>query len=105
MHIFPYSVRPGTKAEKMPGQVVKAEKSRRAHEAQQVADRMKAEYLNACIGEEMDVLFETEQTDGTWNGHAGNYCVVNAAGETLKGKLCRVRITGTDGEQLQGEVV
>lgn len=105
MHIFPYSVRPGTKAEKMAGQVVKAEKSRRAQAAQQVADRMKREYLNACIGREMDVLFETEQVDGTWNGHAGNYCVVNAGGCGLKGKLRRVRITGTDGEKLFGQVI
>ena len=105
MHIFPYSVRPGTKAEKMPGQVVKAEKSRRAHEAQQVADRMKQEYLASCVGVEMDVLFETQQEDGTWNGHAGNYCVVNAAGGDLKGKLCRVRIDGIHGEKLVGVVM
>ena len=105
MHIFPYSVRPGTKAEKMPGQVVKAEKSRRAHEAQQVADRMKREYLEGCVGQEMDVLFETEQPDGSWNGHAGNYCVVNAKGEGLKNALRRVRITAVDGEKLLGEVI
>ncbi len=105
MHIFPYSVRPGTKAEKMPGQVVKAEKSRRAHEAQQVADRMKQEYLAACVGREMDVLFETEQPDGSWNGHAGNYCVVNAKGDDLKNALRTVRITAVDGDKLNGEVV
>ena len=105
MHIFPYSVRPGTKAEKMPGQVVKAEKSRRAHEAQQVADRMKQDYLEACVGCEMDVLFETEQPDGSWNGHAGNYCVVNAKGEGLKNALKTVRITAVDGDKLTAELV
>ena len=105
MHIFPYSVRPGTKAEKMPGQVVKAEKSRRAHEAQQVADCMKQEYLEACVGCEMDVLFETEQPDGSWNGHAGNYCVVNAKGEGLKNALKTVRITAVDGDKLTAELV
>ena len=104
MHIFPYSVRPGTKAEKMPDQVVKAEKSRRAHEAQKVADRMKREYLEGCIGTEMDVLFETEQEDGSWNGHAGNYCVVNAHGADLKNKLCRVQIVAVDGDKLIGKV-
>ena len=105
MHIFPYSVRPGTKAEKMPGQVVKAEKSRRAHEAQQVADRMHKAYLEGCVGQEMDVLFETEQPDGSWNGHAGNYCVVNAEGEHLRNKLCRVRITDVDGDCLRGKII
>ena len=104
MHIFPYSVRPGTKAEKMPGQVIKAEKSRRAHEAQKVADGMKQAYLEGCIGQEMDVLFETEQADGSWNGHAGNYCVVNAKGENLKNALRRVKILAVDGDKLMGEL-
>ena len=105
MHIFPYSVRPGTKAEKMGGQVVKAEKSRRAHEAQKVADGMKQAYLESCVGCEMDVLFETEQADGSWNGHAGNYCVVNAKGEGLKNAMRSVKITGIDGDKLIAELV
>ena len=54
---------------------------------------------------EMDVLFETEQPDGSRNGHAGNYCVVNAKGEGLKNALKTVRITAVDGEKLMGEVV
>ena len=105
MHIFPYSVRPGTKAEKMPGQVVKAEKSRRAHEAQQVADEMHRAYLDGCVGTVQQVLFETEQPAGVWSGHAGNYCVVRAAGEGLKGKVCNVEITGREGDVLLGNVI
>ena len=89
----------------MPGQVVKAEKSRRAHEAQQVADRMKQDYLNSCVGREMDVLFETQQPDGSWNGHAGNYCVVNAKGEGLKNALRKVKITAVNGDKLIGQVL
>ncbi len=105
MHVFPYSVRPGTKAETMPGQVVKAEKSRRAHEAQQVADRMHRAYLEGCVDTEQEVLFETEHSDGVWSGHAGNYCVVYAEGENLKGRVCRVRITDIDGDCLRGKVI
>ncbi len=105
MHIFPYSVRPGTKAEKMPGQVVKAEKSRRAHEAIQVAEQMHTQYLEECVGTELEVLFETEQPDGSWNGHAGNYCVVNAKGEHLKNRLCRVKIESHSDDMLYGAVI
>lgn len=105
MHIFPYSVRPGTKAETMEGQVTKSEKSRRAHEAQQVADRMHEAYLRSCVGTELEVLFETRQPDGSWNGHAGNYCVVNAPGDDLRGRLCRVSVTDEDGKCLHGEVI
>ncbi len=105
MHIFPYSVRPGTKAEKMPGQVVKAEKSRRAHEAIQVAEAMHKQYLEECVGMELEVLFETEQPDGSWNGHAGNYCVVNAKGTDLKNQLRKVRIESHSDDILYGEVI
>ena len=54
---------------------------------------------------EMEVLFETEQEDGSWNGHAGNYCVVNAQGADLKNRMCSVRITAVDGDKLLGEVI
>ena len=104
MHIFPYSVRPGTPAEKMAGQVTKAEKSRRAHEAQVVAERMHRQYLNSCIGRTLEVLFETNEGD-TFTGHSGNYCTVLAQGKDLRGKVLPVRITAMDGECLRGEII
>lgn len=104
MHIFPYSVRPGTKAETMPNQVVKAEKSRRAHEAQCVADKMHQEFLASCVGRTLEVLFETNVGD-TYTGHADNYCTVLAKGANLRGKICPVRITGIKDGELLGEVL
>lgn len=104
MHIFPYSVRPGTKAEKMPGQVTKNEKARRAHEAQAVADEMRRAYLEGCVGKTLEVLFET--TDGkTWTGHSDNYCNVVVQGENLRGLVRSVKITGVSGEMLVGDLV
>lgn len=50
MHIFPYSRRPGTPADKMPGQCENAVKSRRAHEAQKVADEMHRDSCAAASG-------------------------------------------------------
>ena len=104
MHIFPYSVRPGTKAEKMPGQVTKNEKARRAHEAQKVADEMHRTYMENCVGKTIEVLFETH--DGNlWHGHGANYCTVVAEGENLRGLVKNVKISGISGENLVGEVV
>ena len=104
MHIFPYSVRPGTKAEKMPGQVTKGEKARRAHEAQAVAEEMHRTYLEGCVGKEIQVLFETCQ-GSTWFGHGENYCTVRTEGEELRGQLRTVRITGVSGEMLEGKLI
>jgi threonylcarbamoyladenosine tRNA methylthiotransferase MtaB len=91
MHIFPYSIRPGTKAAEMPGQLTRQEKAIRAHEAQQVAEQMELAYLNSQIGTSLPVLFETER-DGIWFGHGDNYCPVQMCGEKLHGVVENVQI-------------
>ncbi|HBR08405.1 MAG TPA: tRNA (N(6)-L-threonylcarbamoyladenosine(37)-C(2))-methylthiotransferase MtaB [Clostridiales bacterium] len=104
MHIFPYSRRPGTPADKMAGQLTHAVKSRRAAQAQQAADRMKTAYLYSQIGAELPVLFETE-AEGVSVGHADNYALVSAVGERLRGVVKNVKITGVSGEMLVGHIV
>lgn len=104
IHVFPYSVRPGTKAETMPGQVPKAEKARRAHEVQRAADEMRYAYLERQIGRTLPTLFETWE-DGLWTGHSDNYCTVMVRGENLRGLVRNVKISGIDGENLVGDLV
>ena len=103
MHIFPYSRRPGTPADKMPGQCTSALKAARAHEAQAVARRMHADFLRSCVGETLPVLFETGEGAGSV-GHSDTYVLVRVPDEGLRGELRPVRITGTDGEELRGEL-
>lgn len=104
IHVFPYSRRPGTKADEMPQQLSHAVKSARAHEAQQVANQLKREYLSEQIGATLSVLFETER-GGAWIGHSGNYCLVSAVGENLHGVVRNVEITDVSGEMLVGNLV
>lgn len=51
VHVFPYSRRPGTKADAMLEQLSHAVKSARAHEAQRVADACKQRYLVQQVGQ------------------------------------------------------
>lgn len=104
MHIFPYSVRPGTKAETMPGQVPKAEKARRAHEAQCAADGLRGAYLARQVGRVLSTLFETE-ADGVWTGHSDNYCTVTVPGKDLRGLVRNVKISAVSEENLVGDLV
>ena len=104
MHIFPYSRRPGTPADKMPGQIVNAVKNRRAREAQRIAAEMHAEFLRRSVGGTLPVLFETE-ADGRCTGHSDTYILVSAEGSGLRGTVRDVRITGTDGETLTGTLI
>ncbi len=101
VHIFPYSRRPGTKADAMPGQLTSAVKSRRAAEAQAVAERMRAAYLRANVGTELEVLFESGEGEGS-AGHSGNYLTVRVAEPGLAGQVKTVKITGISGDELVG---
>lgn len=104
VHVFPYSRRPGTKADAMPEQLSHAVKSARAHEAQRVADACKQRYLVQQVGQTLPVLFETEH-DGSWVGHSDNYCLVRAAGDDLRGLVKNVKIFAVSGQMLVGDLV
>lgn len=104
MHIFPYSRRPGTPADKMPDQCSRAVKEARAHEAKAAAVEMKQDFLRASVGQVLPVLFETGE-DGYFTGHSDTYVLVKARGKALRGKTLDVRITGVDGGELTGEII
>ncbi len=103
MHIFPYSVRPGTPAAEM-RQVPKAVKAERARRAAEAAKEMCRTYLEGCVGQRYEVLFEQPAGDGLFLGHAPNYAEVQVEGEALHNAVRPVRITGTDGEILFGRM-
>ena len=104
MHIFPYSRRPGTPADGMPGQILNSVKEERAHRAQQAALEMEAAYLDRWVGRTVPVLFE-EERDGLWRGHTTRYSEVAApSGENLHNQLRQVYIIGRAGNILQGEL-
>ena len=92
MHIFPYSRRPGTPADKMPGQHNNATKEARSRAAIAVAEEMSRSYREKLIGTKLEVLFE--ETDGAYfTGHAPNYVKVYAEGENLHNEIREVTVT------------
>ncbi len=99
MHIFPFSPRPGTPAAEMDGRVPNAVKKARCAAAAEVADKMRAGFLDSLLGSEQDVIFERGGV-----GHTGNYCLVSVPG-TQQGRRARVRITGRAGGELTGELL
>lgn len=103
MHIFPYSIRPGTPAAEL-AQIPAAVKEKRAARAATVADEMRKEYLSGCVGQVYPVLFE--QAKGPrFSGHAPNYTkVLVPDGENLHNRVLRTRITGIEGFALLGEL-
>ena len=89
MHIFPYSRRPGTPADKMPGQLPNAVKEDRSRRAIAVAEQMNKTYREAMIGTVQEILFEEVQ-DGYFVGHAPNYMKIYMKGENLHNEIRKV---------------
>ena len=104
MHIFPYSRRPGTPADKMPGQHSTAVKEARSRAAMAVAEEMSRCYRQAMVGQVARVLFE-EPEAGYFTGHAPNYVKVYVQGQDLHNQVRPVRITGLHTDGVTGTVV
>ncbi len=92
MHIFPYSRRPGTPADKMPGQLGNATKEARSRAAIAVAEEMSRSYREKLIGTKQQVLFE-EPESGLFTGHCPNYVKVYVEGENLHNQIRTVTVT------------
>ena len=104
MHIFPYSRRPGTPADKMPGQHDNATKEARSRAAIAVAEEMSHAYRNHLIGTQLEVLFE--ETEGEYfTGHAPNYVKVYVHGKNLHNEIRPVRVTAVYADGVTGEVL
>ena len=80
-HIFPYSPRPGTPAERMP-QVERAVVKQRAAELREAVAAQRAAWLNSLVGETLDVLAER---DGT--GYSPSYARVQLPEGTPAGRI------------------
>ena len=104
MHIFPYSRRPGTPADKMPGQLGNATKEQRSREAIAVAEEMSNAYRKKLIGTVQQVLFE-EPEGAFFTGHAPNYVKVYAEGDGLHNRVLSVEITGIHKEGVFGRIL
>ncbi len=105
MHIFPYSRRAGTLADKMPNQLTKSEKAERASRASEIAEKMKAAYLSSRIGKTESVLFEEKSSD-FWVGHAKNFVKVYVKSDAdLKNAELNVRIGSELYDGLFGEII
>ena len=106
MHIFPYSKRKGTPAEKMPNQVDEAVKSERAARLAVVDEKLHQAMLQQMVGKTEEVLFEQPVDAVHMEGLCGPYLRVVVPGtEELSNTIAKVRITGIVDDWLTGELV
>ena len=94
-HIFPFSARPNTPAARMPQVPVETIKARAAR-LREVAQARRTAWLDSLVGSLQPVLIESRS-----RGHSDSFAPVAVAG-AKRGEVGEMRITGRDGDTLQG---
>ena len=96
-HIFKYSRRKGTRADKMENQIPEQVKASRSHEMIELGKAHQKEYMEYYLGKQVEILFEeTTEINGQtyWVGHTREYIKVAVLSEkNLENQLVTGEIT------------
>ncbi len=105
IHVFPYSRRKGTVADKMENQVDENIKNIRSEKMIETGKILKKEFFEKYIGKTVTILTERQTKDGLWEGHTSNFIQVFTKGESSEGEMIQVKLTGYKDEFMTGEIV
>lgn len=83
MHVFKYSPRRGTVAEKMPNQINGNIKEERSNKLIELSNQNENKHNKEYIGKKVKVLFE-EYEEGFFKGHTTNYIMVKVPGNVAR---------------------
>lgn len=113
MGAFPYSLEPGTPAERLPGHLPEGVKAERRDRLMALQQPVAFAYAQALIGQEVELI-----VDGPDSEVPGHYlarsqadapdidCIARLKGKSLKpGDLVRARVTGADGYDLMARAI
>ena len=90
IHVFPYSRRDGTVADRLPGQVPEPIKQMRAARLIQIGNQLEAEFVKRLVGTSCQVLFETSVGADEAEGYTEQY--VRARAKAMPGELKVIQI-------------
>ncbi len=106
VHVFPYSRRKGTVADKAPNQVNEKIKGNRAKEMIALTDGLRQEFLKTQIGLMESVLFETMKNNDFCVGYTKNYTPVRVyTKNNLCGQVLNVKIIDVQKDYCIGKLV
>lgn len=95
IHVFPFSLRKGTKAETLPNHVDEKTKKDRVKIAMDLSKSLEIEYMSRFLNEEIELISE-KYKDGYLIGHTGNYLLLKVLGtceglhENIKVKITEI---------------
>ena len=110
VHVFPYSRRPGTKADKFSYHIANPIKEDRSKRMIAFAKEVSTDYLKTQIGKEYEVLFENKSEEGYLEGYTKNYIHIkikcdSIANSDLKGQVRLVRLTQVIDDYCSADII
>ncbi len=104
-HVFSYSEHPRTRSARIADKVHPEKAKERSNRVRALGREKKLSFHQNQVGRTLSVLFETQDLDGRWVGHAPNYTRVAVASNLdLSNRIAEVAITGADVEEALGDV-
>ena len=106
MHIFPFSVRPGTDAAMMKGQVHDMTTRIRAQKLADLNRAKKRTYMERQINNPLDIILEESLAPGVYMGTSRNYLKIRASVSGYsKGSIVYVRPARVSGDFLEADLM
>ena len=107
LHVFPFSPRKGTKAEKLPGRIPVEEMVRRVEATKPIKAACAAEFAKSLIGTELSVLFERTLANNGYEGWSSNYVKVRTRSpNSILKEIHTVKVNaGNDENILSGKLM
>lgn len=104
-HVFAYSVRKGTAAEKFEGQVENSVKRARSSIMIENAGKCQKEFLESQVGKVFPVLFENRIKGGFYEGYTPNYTLVRVKSDkNISGEIIDTKIISAEDEYCVGVI-
>lgn len=97
LHVFPYSIRTGTPAATMPGQLTKNTKQSRVNAMMTLSNHQQLLFINSQFDLAHDVVIEKIDDEGMAHGHTSNYISVMIDSKDIEvGQLVKVMFESVD---------
>ena len=105
VHIFPYSLREGTKAAQLKGHLPRRVKEERVKRAEVTARELAKAYRSLFLNQVVEVLLEETKRAGYVEGFSREYLRVQVKTKQEPNTMVRAKITGVTREPLTGVII
>ena len=105
VHVFPYSIRPGTLAANMENQISRNIKAERVRKVIEISGKSAKLVFENFLGKEMEVLYETTDGNGYFEGYTSNYIPVKTkCSFDIRGKIMSTKLIKSEDNYCIGEL-